>query len=372
MIFCVSISWIFIFQNFFKHFLFQLWPKPFIIRGFMAVSFFQSFYEVLFTREKRNGWCSGGKAGIGIAAQRLLSKYRSNGKANGRVPQRGLKRHPEYLAAKAQVKRNFAKANSDFEKLLPNRLSYRNRVLVISFLERILLHERSVIPSLHGILKSDNCNWETIVELEKSWKKTKKPSTWFSSFLLNAWSTLDGKNGNFLSFKLVVSCEPHAGQRYVDLVWWQKLEELTGEQCRDWLDPYPRGCTWKDALSYAWWGQDYLNPPWRKWSATWKYAKLQMQQGNVGKMVLVIPNSSWSGYGNVGFPSAWCQEVKLLVQQDKAVAFQTAYGFTDQNGTKFKKLNIWCVLVKSCTWIQKLKINVLQFDDFLGYKKRKF
>ena len=90
-----------------------------------------------------------------------------------------------------------------------------------------------------------------------------------------------------------------------------------------------------------------MNPPWRKWSAVWKYAKVQLEKGNVEKMLLVVPNSSWSGFGNVRFPAGWCKEVKTLVQQDKAVAFQTAYGFTDQNGIQFKELNIWCVLVKS-------------------------
>ena len=313
----------------------------------MAVSFFQTFYDTLFAREERNSWCSGGKAGIGFAAKQLLAKYRSNGSENGRVPPRALKRHSEYLAAKLQVKRTFAKAHSDFEKLLPNRLSHRNRLLVISFLDRILIHERKVVPSLQRILISENSDWETIVELEKSWKKSKKPSNLFSSFLLNAWFVLDGKSNSYLSFNLVVSCEPHAGQRYVASDWWDKVEALTGEKCRNWLDPYPCGCTWKDALSYDWWGNIYLNPPWRKWSITWKYAKRQLEQRKVQKILLVIPNSSWSGFGNVGFPAGWCKEVKKLVQQDKAVAFQTAYGFTDQNGTKLKELNIWCVLVKS-------------------------
>ena len=313
----------------------------------MAAAFFQIFYGALFAREKRNSWCSGGKAGIGSAAQNLLSKYRSNGKATGRVPQRGLRRHAEYLKAKAQVKSKFSKAHSDFEALLPRALSHRGRLFVVSFLDRILVHERDVIPSLHGILHSTNCSWETIVDLEKSWKKCKKPSKFFASFLLNAWYVIDGTRSSFLSFDLVISCEAHAGQRYVAPDWWQKVEEITGEQCRDWLDPYPSGCTWKDALSYDWWGNVYLNPPWRKWSAVWDHAKMQSQEGNIEKMILVVPNSSWSGYGNVGFPTRWCKEVKKLIQQDKAMAFQTAYGFKDQNGIQLKEMNIWCVLVKS-------------------------
>ena len=38
----------------------------------MTVSFFQTFYDALFAKEKRNAWCYGGKAGIGFAAKNFF------------------------------------------------------------------------------------------------------------------------------------------------------------------------------------------------------------------------------------------------------------------------------------------------------------
>ena len=124
----------------------------------MESSFLEEFYKLLLAREKFNSWRPGGKTGAESAAKQLLGKFRSNSDPNGRVPAKQSKRHGEYLQAKAKVKSSFQTAQTKLEGLMPANLSYRARLRVVSFLDRILANERFTVPSLKAILRSSSCH----------------------------------------------------------------------------------------------------------------------------------------------------------------------------------------------------------------------
>ena len=302
------------------------------------------FYRLLRLREEQKQWRSGGAGGTGAAAKMLISKFRSNNDVNGRVPAKASKRHALYKQAQKRVKNQFAKATSVFEKALPDKLSRRNRAKLIKFIDLVLEHEVCVNPSLRAILRFESVDWCFLIELQKTWEKTKSSPDLLPSFLLNVWDVLDGKNGTFSSFARVISCEESNGQRYVDVDWWDLIFDKMDVQCREWLDPFPAGCTWKNGMSYDWWGKVYLNPPWRIWAKVWKHAKLQVEQGTVDELFLVIPNSAWNGYGNVGSPSTWCEQVESF--ENKTVK-RILYSFKKPDGTRYQtNANVICVHVK--------------------------
>ena len=302
------------------------------------------FYKLLRLREEQKNWRSGGAGGTGASARKLISKFRSNKDVNGRVPAKGSKRHALYKQAQKKVKSHFKKVTIAFERALPDNLSRRNRMKLINFIDIILEFESCVNPSLRAILRFDSVSWSTLIELEKTWQKTKSSPSLFPSFLLNVWDVLDGKKGKFASFVRVISCAENDGQRYVDVDWWGLISDKMNVQCQEWLDPFPTGCTWKDGLSYDWWGKVYLNPPWRLWGKVWKHTKSQVESGNVDELFLVIPNSAWNGYGNVGSPSAWCEEVESF--ENKTVK-RFLYAFKKPDGTRYQtKANVICVHVK--------------------------
>ena len=115
------------------------------------------------------------------------------------------------MRAKEKVKSTFLAAQTNFEGLMPTNLSYRARLRVVLFLDRILANERITVPSLQAILTSSSGNWQTISELEKTWKKSKNPPHHFPSFLLHAWDVINGSGSSFELFNYVVSCSAHAG-----------------------------------------------------------------------------------------------------------------------------------------------------------------
>ena len=303
-----------------------------------------NFYQLLRLREQQNSWRYGGAKGNGFAAKRLVAKFRSKGKASGRVPSKASKKHASYKKVQRKVKTNFAKAQTAFDRAVPQTLSRRNRVLLINFLDLVLEQERFVVPSVQAIVRFDSVDWSTLVDLQKTWQKSGSESVLFASFLLNVWDVFDGKGGTVSKFSPILSCEQNDGQRYVSQDWWDHLAAEMGVECQDWFDPFPAGCTWKDALTYDWWGKAYVNPPWKLWPKVWKHTKLQIQEGNVDELLMVIPNSAWNGWGNIGSPSAWCQEVNSF---ERKTVKRVLYAFNKPDGTRYKTTaNVICVHLK--------------------------
>ena len=85
----------------------------------------------------------------------------------------------------------------------------------------------------------------------------------------------------------------------------------------------------------------YLNPPWKLWSETWDHAKQQMEAGTIREVLLVIPNSHWNGWGNLGKPKIWCGEVDKFEKKKMKRVF---YAFSKPDGTRYDtRANLICV-----------------------------